>query len=255
MFSMSQYAFSCRNIRESADKVVLVLLLMFVSAPLCSQIIVSGDSVTGSPLGKSFLATRTPLGKEHSALKIITREISVQEHEGVEVYREEREVEYTVKEVKGNYSVKRKVTKKEKTSDVNAAALADKFIDMTSEPQNTFLSTRKVKERKLWGQIRPAAGVVMRNGGITSVLIDKMASIRDEYTDESGKVVMVKFMGNVTEMTECTETLRYSSLSDKLYIDDLKAIDTVLGSIYTEKGGKPLNMRNIEHIEIVGVEY
>ena len=62
-------------------------------------------------------------------------------------------------------------------------------------------------------------------------------------------------MGNVTEMTECTETLRYSSLSDKLYIDDLKAIDTVLGSIYTEKGGKPLNMRNIEHIEIVGVEY
>lgn len=255
MFPMLQYVFSCENIRESADKVVLVLLLMFVSAPLCSQIIVSGDGVVGSPLGKSFFATRTSLGKEHPVLKIITRETSVQEHEGVEVYREAREVEYTVKEVKGNYSVRRKVIRKDKSSIARDTDLAEKFINMTSELQSTFLSTRKVKERKLWGQIRPAAGTVTRNGGITSVLIDKMASVRDEYTDESGKVVLVRFMGNVTEMTECTEALSYSSLSDKLYIDDLKAVDTVLGSIYTKKNGESLNMRNIEHIEIVGVEY
>jgi len=216
---------------------------------------VSGDGVAGSPLGKSFFATRTSLGKEHPVLKIITRETSVQEHEGVEVYREAREGEYTVKEVKGNYSVRRKVIRKDKSSIACDTDLAEKFIDMTSELQSTFLSTRKVKERKLCGQIRPAAGTVTRNGGITSVLIDKMASIRDEYTDESGKVVLVRFMGNVTEMTECTEALSYSSLSNKLYIDDLKAVDTVLGSIYTKKNGESLNMRNIEHIEIVGVEY
>lgn len=236
-------------------RLTFVLLLLFAALPSHSQIIVSGDSASGSPLGKSFLATRAPLGKEHPVLKIITRETSVQEHEGVEAYREVRDVEYTVKEVNGNYSVKRKVVKKDKSSVAHDNGLAEKFIDMTSDLQSAFLSPRKVKDRKPWGQIRPAACAVTRNGGITSVLIDKMASVRDEYTDESGKVVLVRFMGNTTEMTEGTETLRYSSLSDELYIDDLKAVDTVFGSIYTKKGGEPLNMRNIEHIEIVGVEY
>lgn len=247
---------SCQNERlNMACRLTFVLLLLFAALPSHSQIIVSGDSATGSPLGKSFLATRTPLGKEHPVLKIITREMSVQEHEGTEVYREVREVEYTVKAAKGNYKVKRKVTKEDKTSNASAAALAEKFIDMTSDLQSTFLSPGKVKERKLWGQIRPAVGTVTVKDGFTTVCVDEMAVVKDEYTDKEGSVVLVNFFGNVTELTEAVETLRYSSSSDRLYIDDLKEVNTVIGSIYTKKGGEPLNMRNIEHIEIVGVEY
>lgn len=254
MFPMPQHVFSCENIRESAYRVVLALLLMFVSAPLCSQITVSGGSAGGSPLGKSFLATRTPLGKERPVLKIITHETSVQEHEGTEVYREVRDVEYTVRAKKENYIIKRKVLKKEKTT-VGDAALAEKFIDMTSDLQTTFLRPRKVKERKPLGKTMSAVGKVTVEDSVTNVLIDLMASAKDEYTDKKGRVVLANFFGNITEMTGYVETLCYRSLSDKLYIDDLKAVNTVFGCNNIKKNGETLRMRNIENIEIVSVGY
>lgn len=87
----------------------------------------------------------------------------------------------------------------------------------------------------MYGRIKPAPCKISKVNGKTSVLIDKMAAVRDEYTDKSGKSVLVKFMGNITELTEATETLCYTTMSDKLYIDDLKEVNTVFGSIYTKK--------------------
>lgn len=240
--------------RTSIDKVMIALLMLLFSVPTYSQITVSGDRADGIPWGKSFLATKTPLGKEHPVLKILTHETSVQEHEGAEAYREVRDVEYTVKEKKGDFTIKRKVLKKEKTS-VKDEETTKKFIDMTSDLQSSFLAPRTVKEKKLWGEIEPMEGVVTRKDEISYVFIDKLAPVKNELKDKKGRAVLLNFFGTVIEVTEYVETLGYSSQADKLYIDDLKTINTVFGSKHTKKNGEVLNMKNIENIEIVNIEY
>lgn len=241
---------------RSKQRILAALFFMLTVLPLYSQITVSGDSVSlGGSLEKSFLATRTSLGKEHSVLTILTRETSVQEHEGVEVYREVRDVEYTIKANNDDYTIKRKVLKMDKIPVICDKNLAGKYLDTTSDLQSTLLAPRKVVDKKMYGRIKPAPCKISKVNGKTSVLIDKMAAVRDEYTDKSGKSVLVKFMGKITELTEATETLCYTTMSDKLYIDDLKEVNTVFGSIYTKKGCEPLKMRNIEKIEIVTIKY
>lgn len=232
---------------------VIMAFCLLSATPLHSQIMVSGGKATGMPLGKAFFATRKAFDGESPALKIITHEISVQEHEGTEVYREVRDVEYTVKEAKGEYKIKRKVLKSEKSQVGGDADLAGRYADRTSDLQSTFLTPRKVKERDATGDAKPATGTVARENGTTSVFIDKMASVKDGLTDKEGRVVLFKFLGSVTEMYEATETLCYSSSADELYLDDLKTVTTTFGSIYTEKEKEPVKIKNIEKIEIVNV--
>lgn len=248
-----QSMFSYKRIRINIGDVIIPLFLFF-STPLYPQIMVSGDNITGKSLGKEFFAMKRPVGSNNRILKIITHEISIQKHEDVEVFREERDVEYDVKEVKGDYRIRRNVVKSVKTPTAGVSDLSDKYADRTSDLQSTFLTPRKVKDRKVAGNIKPITGTVTRNDSTTSVCIDKMTPVKDELTDENGRVVLLKFMGTVTELDEATETLCYSTLSDELYLDDLKNVTTTFGCIYKEKGKKPLKIKNIEKIEIVRVK-
>lgn len=233
--------------RTGINKVMVALLMLLMAVPSYSQITVSGDKADragGRSWGKSFLATKTPLGKEHPVLKILTHETSVQEHDGTEVYREVRDVEYTVKEKKGDFTIKRKVLKKEK-SPVKDEASAKKFIDMTSNLQSTFLAQRKVKDANSMGDMKPWEGTANRKDGITTVFIDELSQVKNNRKDKKEMGVMLNFFGTVLEVTEYTETLGYSSSADKLYIDDIKTIGTVFGSRQTKKNGETLNMKNI----------
>jgi len=257
MFLKLQYVFSkkenCTNFGMCIAITTLLLLLFVV--PSQSQIIVCGDSTIGFSFGKRFFDTKNNICKGNSILSILTHETSVQQHDGKDVYRDVRDVEYTIKEKKGVHVITRKVMKEDKALIDSASEETKKFIDLTSELQSTLLTPRKIKEKALRGGIKRVVGKVMREDDITRVVIDKMASVKDEYTDKDGKVVLVRFFGSVTEMTEAKESLSYSSLSDKLYIDDLKAINTIFCSVNTKKNGERVEIRNIENIEIVKVKY
>lgn len=134
-------------------------------------------------------------------------------------------------------------------------ASAKKFIDMTSNLQSTFLAQRKVKDANSMGDMKPWEGTANRKDGITTVFIDELSQVKNNRKDKKEMGVMLNFFGTVLEVTEYTETLGYSSSADKLYIDDIKTIGTVFGSRQTKKNGETLNMKNIENIEVVSVEY
>lgn len=227
----------------------MAVFLLFFAISSHSQILLPEGEKAGDRLVGSFLAVKQLPSDKKSEVRIFAHETSVQKHDGVEAFREERDVEYVVKQTDKDYKLTRKVRKTTKTHGVGNDEQFKIAPDMTSKQLSGMMSPRKVKRTPAKADGLHLMWKVSENDGITCIFIDKKASLEAETGVGIG-IFDVKAMGHVMKFDAMTEQLYYSSTSDRLYLDDLKNIVSTVAFTETDDKGKSSKGINIETIEI-----
>ncbi len=237
------------SLRRCLGRVALMAFLMFSAISSRSQILIPEGEKAGNRLVGRFLAVKSLSSDENPKVKISARETSVQKHDGVEVFREERDVEYVVKQTDKDYKLTRKVVKTIKTHGAGNGEHFKIDPDMTSKHLSGMMSPRKVRKNQAEADSLHLIWKASKDNGTTCVFIDKKASLEAEKGVGIG-IFDVKAMGHVMKFDAMTEQLYYASTSDSLYLDDLKKIVSTVAFTETDDKGNSSKGINVETIEI-----
>lgn len=214
-------------------KYFIILLQLLSSSILYAQV----DSSTSKDAEKRLSILQVFTNKTLSnIITFQTIEITTQLHNGQEMFKTTREVEYTIKENEKRISIKREVINSSTTNGCDADSI---FPDMTNKLLSVVLTPGNIKknnEKKLL----PYS--INRNNETTKVCINKLIGI--------GEKTEAKAMKETLKFENISECITYGSMADNLYFDDIESICTTIELNVVSKSGVSKNVKVIENIII-----
>lgn len=171
---------------------------------------------------------------ESYPLKFNTIETVIQQNDGVEMFKTIRNVEYTIKDIKDAYIIKRKVIKTQKNAQKDAANSTFSFPNITSKLLSGILKPGEVRKH-LPSKWIPCKKFVKE--GKKNMIIDKLAL--------SGGKAEEHVMGNTMKFQTIRETLSYNTDTDL----DLKHLDSIISEIVLNDISKKADVHQVKVVE------
>lgn len=222
-------------------KNALTLILCFFAIALQAQVIVSGDPDDKKLTIGQVLTSRDSNSK--STIKLLTEEVSVQIHDGKEVYKTTQDVEYTIKSKGTKISTKREILRTKKVNSCPEGQAEQVFPNMTTNLLSSILTPQTIK---LEGQSTMLPFTMTTDcDGLSSLYIDKLAIFKSQ-----GKDTHIKQMGADLQLVQVSEKLLYKKSAHQLYIDALVGIQSTYSVISKEKSGDTHKVEVKENIMV-----
>lgn len=226
---------------QSNMKNTLTFILCFFTITLQAQVLVSGQP-DENKLSIGQILTEKGYNSK-STLKLQTEEVSVQIHDGKEVYKTIQNVEYTIQYKGTKISTKRKVYCTTKGSICPEGQAEKVFPDMTTNLLSSVLMPQTVKLEEQSAML--PFTINTDSDGMSSLYIDKLAVMKSR-----GKDTRIAQMGADLQLVQVSEELQYNQSDNKLYIDSLRRIQSVYSIVSKEKSGDTHKVEVRENIII-----
>lgn len=172
-------------------------------------------------------------------LKFNTIETVIQQNDGVEMFKTIRYVEYTIKDNKNAYTIKRKVVKTQKNAPKDAANSTSSFPDITSKLLSGILKPGEVRK------YLPSKWILCKKAvkeGKKLMIIDKLAL--------AGGNAEEHVMGTVMIFQTIRETLSYNTDTDL----DLKNLDSIISEIALNDISKKADVHQVKVVETIKIK-
>lgn len=184
-------------------------------------------------------------GKQNDAqkgsIKIKAKETIIQRHDGNNVFKADRVVEYTIKKISGNIIISRKIISTKDSLLSAEPAIKKLFPNMTSKLLSGILQSGKRNKTKLEHKKIPCS--ISSKNGLVSFNIDKLAL--------AGGNIEEKIMGTTTKFSNMTETFLCKEKSEQPSLENIKYIIT---SIALTSTTKLEGSHHIELVEVINIE-
>lgn len=177
---------------------------------------------------------------ESYPLKFNTIETVIQQNDGVEMFKTIRYVEYTIKDNKDAYTIKRKVIKTQKDAPKDAANSTSSFPDITSKLLSGILKSGEIRKH-LPPKWIPCKKTVKE--GKKLMIIDKLAL--------AGGKAEENVMGNTMKFQTINETLSYNTDTEF----DLKNLDSIISEIVLNDISKKADAHQIKVVETIKFKF
>lgn len=228
---------------QSNMKNMLTFILCFFTITLQAQVLVSGQPDENKLSIGQILTEKDYNSNSKSTLKLLTEEVSVQIHDGKEVYKTIQNVEYTIQYKGTKISTKRKVYCTTKGSICPEGQAEKVFPDMTTNLLSSVLMPQTVKLEEQSAML--PFTINTDSDGMSSLYIDKLAVMKSR-----GKDTRIAQMGADLQLVQVSEELQYNQSDNKLYIDSLRRIQSVYSIVSKEKSGDTHKVEVRENIII-----
>ena len=211
-------------------KIALTLILCFFTMTLQAQVLVSEQLDENSlSIGQILINKDYDINKK-STIKLLTEEVSVQIHDGQEVYKTIQDVEYTIKSKGAKITTKRKILSTKKESLCSEGQAEKVYPNMTTNLLSSVLMPQTVKLEEQ-SSLLPFT-MTTDTDGLSSVSVDKLAIM-----ESKGKDTHIQQMGADIKLVQVSEKLQYKESGNKLYIDSLVSIHSTYSIVSKEKSG------------------
>lgn len=211
----------------------LILFTQVVSAQTISDSRNQQDSLSVGEIFK--LEKQNDAQKE--TIKIKTKETTTQRHDGNNVFKTDRVVEYLIKKTPSNITISRRTISTEDSLLSAEPAIKKLFPNMTSKLLSGILQPGKRNKANQEHKKIPCS--ISSKNGLVSFNIDKLAL--------AGGNIEEKIMGTTTKFSNMTETLLCNGKSEQPSLANIKSIITSTALTSTTK------LEGSHHIELVEV--
>ncbi len=173
-------------------------------------------------------------------LTFSTEEQTIQAHDGQDVFRDKRTVEYRVTETDSKIVIKRKVLHSEKAVLVADKNTQDIYFDATSVLLCGLLKPQKTNLQEL-APYKVACSYSQSNGDseITLYKINRLSKREETY------------LGETVRFEDATEKLQYKSGENKFMLDGIKKIVSKLNLSVIHKNGTKHKVDIVETVVIL----
>nr|WP_294706674.1 hypothetical protein [Prevotella sp.] len=222
-------------------KYIILSFLMLLTQAVSAQTIRDSQNQSDSlSIGEIFY-----LGEQNDAqkatIKIKTNETTTQRHDGNDVFKTNRVVEYSIKKTSANIVISRKIISTVDTPLSTETTIKKLFPNVTSKLLSGILKPGK-RNIAEWELKKIPCSISSKNG-LVAFLIDKLVL--------AGGNIEEKNMGTITKFNNMTETLLCKEKSEQPCLDNIKSIitSTALTSTNKLKGSHHIELEEVINIE------
>ena len=214
-------------------KYMILSFLMLLTQAVSAQTIRDSQNQSDSlSIGEIFY-----LGEQNDAqkatIKIKTNETTTQRHDGNDVFKTNRVVEYSIKKTSANIVISRKIISTVDTPLSTETTIKKLFPNVTSKLLSGILKPGK-RNIAEWELKKIPCSISSKNG-LVAFLIDKL----------------VLAGGTITKFNNMTETLLCKEKSEQPCLDNIKSIitSTALTSTNKLEGSHHIELEEVINIE------